>query len=217
MATVSTETIYCFHKEFKRVVRYKSRYGKFYITLPSGVPQQEVESDTEGGAIKLFDAAVEVYEKSVTEKTKVILYGYQVDACIYDTNDKQGQTRIIFDSMDGSECDFGSCFSEDGISLKLWVAGYEKSEVVLEGVDNYIDYSQVESTIPKSLEPTSGPSTHRYGKPDFQEIPWTPENEQFFTDIGVAFEQLILKLNSVLGSKKGVLDFIESGKKLLPE
>lgn len=211
MATIKTETIYCFHKEFKRVIRYKSRYGKFYITLPSQVPQDEVESDTEGGAIKLFEVAVRLYEKSVTEKTKVIMYGYEVDACIYGSNDDDGNTTIVFNS-DDRDCDYGTMFSGDGVAMRLWAAVAEKSEIVLECTKNYISYTEVESPIPKSLQ--SGRRTY-YRHDDYNEIPWTPENEQFFIDIGGAFEKLVLKLNSVLGSQKTVLEFISSGQKLL--
>ncbi len=212
MATVSTETIYCFHQEFKRVVRYKSRYSKFYITLPGGVPEKEVESDTEAGAIKLFDAAVKVYEKSVTEKTKVILYGYEVDAYIFGPNDKDDCVNVLFNSQDN--CDYGKTFSDDGITLSLWVQVCEKSEVVLDGIDNYVTYDEIESQIPESLEPGSR-RNYRSGYDDYQEIPWTPENEQFFIEVGKAFERLILKLNSVLGDKDAVMKFISTGQILL--
>ena len=213
MATVSTETIYCFHQEFKRVVRYKSRCQKFYITLPGGVPEKEVSAKTEADAIKLFNAAVKVYEESVTETTKVILYGYEVDAYIYGPNDEDDRVTVLFNSQDN--CDFGKTFTDDGITLSLWVQVCEKSEVVLEGMDNYVTYEEIESPVPESLEPSH--RTYRRGYDDFQEIPWTPENEQFFVDAGLALERLILKLNSVFGEKKGVLEFIAAGQKLLPE
>ncbi len=213
MATVSTETIYCFKKEFKRVVRYKSRYQTFYITLPNGIPEKEVEAKSESEAIKLFNAAVLVHEGSITKKTKVILYGYEVDTCIYDSNDENDLCRILFDSQD-NDCDFGKTFRGDGIGLRLWAEVHEKSEVILDGQDNYSNYEEVDSPIPESL----GVSRRRnFSRPsDFKEIPWTPENEQFFIDVGKAFEQLILKLNSVLGDKKAILKFISSKQKLLP-
>ncbi len=214
MATVSTETIYCFHTEFKRVVRYKSRYGKFYITLPAGVPEEEVESDTEAGAIKAFNAAVEMYEKSITEKTKVILYGYTVDACIYGPNDEQGRTKIIFNSLD--DCEFGEIFRKDGVSLSLWVGVYDKAEIVLDGkVENYITYDAIESSIPESLASMCRISVSRFNSPDFQEIPWTDDTEQFFVDIALAFERLVLKLNGVFGDKEQVIKFAANRQNLL--
>ncbi len=211
MAIVSKETIYCFKKEFKRVVRYKSRYSKFYIKLPDGVPQEEVESDTEAGAIRLFDAAVDVYEKSSTVKSKVILYGYEVEACIPVPNDKKDHCTILFDSHD--DCNFGKTFRDDGITLSLWVQACEKSEVFLKGQDNYVSYDEIDSPIPSSLEPSSSKNYNHWD--NFQEIPWTPENEQFFIDVGIAFEQLVLKLNSVFCDKKSVMKFISAGQKLL--
>ncbi len=214
MATVSTETIYCFHQEFKRVVRYQSRYKKFYITLPGGVPEKEVSGETEAEVIKLFNAAVKVYEKSVTEKTKVILYGYEVDAVIYGPNDEDDRIQISFNSQDN--CDYGKTFTDDGITLSLWVVVCEKSEVILEDMDNYVTYEEIESPIPGSLEPHHQ-RTYRPNYDDYQEIPWTPENEQFFVDAGLALERLILELNTIFGEKKGVIKFIASGQKLLPE
>lgn len=214
MATVSTETIYCFHHEFKRVVRYKSRYGQFFITLPAEVPEAEVSADTEGGAIKLFDAAIAVHEKSSTEVSKVILYGYEVDACIRGPNDKRGRISILFDSQDEDNCNYGKTFCDDGMTVSLWAKVCEKSEVILEELDNYVNYEELESPLPDSLDPKGNKSYHRHYD-DFQEIPWTLENEQFFIDIGRAFEQLILRLNSVLGDKKKVMEFIASGQNLL--
>lgn len=212
MATVSTETIYCFKQEFKRVVRYQSRYSKFYITLPAGIPEKEISADTEKEAIKRFDAAVTLYEKSVTETTKVILYGYEVDACIYGPEDDHCHISILFDSRDG--CNYGKTFPDDGITLSLWVQVCEKSEVVLDGMDNYVSYEDIESPIPESLNPRDTPSA-RWDS-EYEEIPWTPENEQFFIDTGVAMENLILKLNSIFGDKAAVIKFIGSGQKLLP-
>ncbi len=211
MAIIRTETIYCLKQEFKRVIRYQSRYSEFFITLPASIPEKEVSGKTEKEVIERFDAAVAIYEKAITETSKVILYRYEVDAYIFGPDAADDDDSTFFNSQDN--CEFGKTFTDDGITLKLWAAVYEKAEVVLDGADNYINYEEIESPIPESLEPKSTPIP-RWG--EYQEIPWTPENEQFFIDIGRSFEQLIFKLNLVLGNGDSVVKFIASGQKLLP-
>ncbi len=203
MATVRTETIYCFHQEFKRVIRYQSRYSKFIITLPECMPDKEVEGDTETDVIKVFDTAVKLYEGSITETTKVILYNYEVDAYIW------GSQTVHFNSQD---CDYGKTFSDGGITLSLWATVCEKSEVVIKGGKNYVTHKKVDNQIPESIQPDQD---YFYSHETFQEIPWTQENEQFFVDTGLAFEQLVLKLNSVFDTTKAVTAFVESRQKLL--
>ena len=48
-------------------------------------------------------------------------------------------------------------------------------------------------------------------KDDSEVLEWTPEREEFFRQIGLAMEDLILRLNSVFGDTKKLLKFIDDG------
>ncbi len=214
MATVKTTTIGCLGREYKQVIRYKSSRSRFYITLPGELPENEVSGKTEDEVVKSFKKAISDFTESVTKTEKVILYGYEVAAYITSPNkDEYNDREIIFNSGD-SDCDFGPKFGNaDGIQISLWVDVCEKTTRVFGDGKDVMTYKEIEETlIPESL---CAGQRSRWDWERANEIPWTQETEDFFVRAGLGFEKLILQLNAVFGSTKGLKQFMKAGQKLL--
>jgi len=199
MPVVKTETILIDGQEFKLQVRVNAD-GKFRIKVPGmfrekiGCSKEVVES-TMDKAMKAFEKLGKQYRAAQTTTRKVILYKCGMQARIIGAD---GECKL---DVDDSGCHF-----TPGVVLAVAAVVAEESTTYRgEGLRSYKSYKGLESSIPESL------SEKLRSDDDPEVLEWTPEREEFFRQIGLAMEDLILRLNSVFGDTKKLLKFIDDG------
>jgi len=202
MPVVKTETIHIDGKEFKLQVRVNAD-GKFRIKVPGMFQEKigcskEVVEPTMDKAWKAFNKLWKQYRAAQTTTRKVILYQCGMQARIIGAD---GECKL---DVDDSDCHF-----TPGIVLAVAAVVAEESTTYRgEGQRSYKNYKGLDSSIPESLSR----KLRRVGcKDDSEVLEWTPEREEFFRQIGLAMEDLILRLNSVFGDTKKLLKFIDDG------
>lgn len=104
-------------------------------------------------------------------------------------------------------------FSE-GLSLSVAARVMEETTITHRNGKKVYNYDDVDDDLPHQL--TQGYRPAFRGEYCENQIPWTPEAEQFFTDLANAMEQLIEKLEGITTTPESVIKFIETGVKLLP-
>ena len=203
MATVKTERCYFGKKEVRKVVRFKARAGKFYISLPpfavKALDVSEVQGDTLAEVEKEFDDLNRRYSNVCHTDSKVILYQFESDARI-ERNDV-----TVFD---------GEGWHDKGVRLSVACGVYDKHEWA-GNAKPVVQYESVESSLPEYVA-LDTPTQYNVERDAIIELPWTEEREQFFANLIHAIEELVLRLNSMSASEQTLLGFIASKQLLLP-
>lgn len=176
--------------------------GVFYINLPPklseslGVPARLTASTLIEIQNKWNDLVGQFNGKK-TSNRKVIIYKMEIEAD-FEIGDEHIQIR--------------DWVEERGESLKLQVAVYNEEKIEL---DRRVvrNYHYMPSSIPTGVRLENERWLGR--NDDVMVIDWTPEREKFFADLVLAFERVLYGLSKVMGDKKKLVKFIDSGQKLL--
>lgn len=220
MAVVRTDTYGYKEGEFKRQIRIL-KDGLFRIKLPPWTKNilsyEEVYADTQKEAIRKYNQAMKEYEKSQTEKKKVILYEIKYNAYIWgdaihreDLKDKEDfdpNKRVVI--LNENKIHFTS-----GIGLTVSAGVYIERKIKIEGKNKYTyKYDRVKGEESLTYTYQQDDLTPSFGDEARNKIDWTPERHAFFEMLHKAMANLIWKIHHFEDQTK-LVEFIDSGIKL---
>lgn len=198
MPTISKETIGFEGARFLREIRIDST-GVFTIKTPelvafAGFPSV-VEDKTKDGAIAKFNAAIRDYKNSRTTVRRIVAYHFGASCYIWNGE------RCIMKREDMH-------FSK-GTALELCAQVFDEHET--EGKEGNLSYRYVpvESSIPRGLRFTQSYLGERARHKE--QLPHSPEVEEFFAAIGRSMENLALRLHVGFSEPASVAKLVASG------
>lgn len=202
MAIVSkTESMFG-KMRFMKVVKFSSKTNLFSINMPAGaepVCGKEVTGHSMKEVEKAYREASELFTNSTLVKSKVIVMEFGA-SCYIERDDK-----LILEMND-------SWGHSDGLKICLSCGVFEKHSYKTVNDRAIEEYKEIHTITDSTAFGNWGPSP---GDNDIVEIPWTKEREQFFLELSLALENIIIKLNEFSQDKKSILKFINKRIKLL--
>lgn len=212
MAIVKTETLYINDAPFRRQVKFTKRDG-FTCELPPGalaiIGYSSVRSDSMAGCDSEFKKAMTAWRGAGTTTREVIIYDVKRNACITETEvGEKGEVKVKCCLHRFDEISFAY-----GCALEVSAGVFTETHITMGDGVRY-RYDLLENRLPTSLEHGAGRLV-RYGALHEGALPWTQELQNFFWNIGVGMEKLILMF-SQLKNQKRVLELANSGVLMLP-
>lgn len=175
--------------------------GEFSCQLPPQVHQLLGVSRVVGRTLSEVENNVKKtiaeYDAATTTKRKVICYKFQASCRIKDSDG-----RLV---LELKEVSFSS-----GCALSLGAAVYTEDHVARRGQHDQYNYKKEQSTIPVSLSDRIDVRSW-LSEPHANLLEWTPEREEFFRQMGLALEKLILKLHELTGDNEGLAQIAQTG------
>jgi len=210
MAVISKTIFFFGGEEYTRRIKCDAR-GIFTCNLPPCAMERlgfdNISAKTLDELERNWANAKKSYEESGTNRRKVIIYKVQSTARVERGKFEDDNYQLIFEAGDVAFC--------SGTAIDLACGVYEETEVSLAGGKKRYTYKPVDSSISRGLR---FKEIDRYRENSRHEslMEWTPHREQFFAEIGMALEALIVKLSQFMSEPLALEQKIDAGIKLLP-
>lgn len=167
---------------------------RFYIDLPQVIADslgyETSRGNTQEEAFEEFEADLERFRNLKTERSRVILYEIKIDP------DPDESSHFV-----------------SGYSVKVWAGTYEETIAISGNDDRRYSYEPIESALKFPGDP---PFSFRRGGGERQkcQIPWSKQNEAFFTWVDWRMVGLVARLAEIR-SPDQLIESINAGR-LLP-
>lgn len=211
MAKIATETFNRAGIIFKLDV-HVSADGTFKIALPEEVAKfsdvSKVEARTKNEVWSKAVDRIVAFLDSRTETRKVILFQSNISASIYAYDAEYPHGKAV---LKRSDISFAEC-AMLGFNADVLI---ETKRTTKDRVE--YDYKRAESSIPDSCR-----FRHiNYLNPNklserMHMLDWTQEREDFFANLCISFENLILKIDGLTKDKDVFASLVDNGVKMLP-
>ncbi|MDD5547035.1 MAG: hypothetical protein PHO67_07795 [Candidatus Omnitrophica bacterium] len=198
------ETILTIHYDTGRGSDVPDNKTRFYLKLPQIMADALNKPDIRGASVeevkRSFDAALEEFKKLKVEKSKVILYEFELDP---HPNPKEPRYS-------------GPAHFNRGYAVTVVAAVYEET-IAISGVgEKMYSYELQESSLsyPGGDKFQNRQGWNGRGRRVENQIPWTERGEAFFKWVADNMQQLISALADIESPNK-LIDMVNAGR-LLP-